>query len=181
MKSKFILILAVLLVIGTTGAIFAQTAGPNLIKNGDFSKHPTAWPALPNDWNFRWSDGDGYEPIKTEDGRFIGWAEKPYSFALLQNITNPAAGTYTLSAYFRLNPDSNVVNNGKVTMSVFSGRTLIKQRVIHTELLAMPREKDHFFDLKDIPITGGVIRIEFEGVNISKYIGIDNVVFSRNP
>jgi len=184
MKNKLTLILCVLLIFGSMGMVFAQTApaAPNLVKNGDFERFSKEWPNWPNDWSIKWKGGDGYEPVKTEvkapdtNRRFIGWAEKIYNFTLSQNVTGITAGKYNLSADFRLNPDSVVED---ITMSVYSGTTLLKTRSVRAELMAAPRETDVKLKLTDIQVSTPVVRIEFTGTNILKYIGIDNVVFSK--
>ena len=186
MKSRFTLILCVLLILGSVGAVFAQTAPKpqvtNLVKNGDFEKCAREWPNWPTDWRITFKGGDGYEPVKTEakapdtNHRFIGWAEKVYNFTLSQNITGLTAGKYTLAADFRLNPDSVVED---IVMRVYSGSTLLKSRSVRAELFAADRETDVRFELTDIQVTGAAVRIEFAGTNILKYIGIDNVAFFK--
>jgi hypothetical protein len=184
MKNKLTLILCVLLILGSIGTVFAQTNPQvtNLVKNGDFEKYAKEWPNWPNDWRITWKGGDGYEPVKTEvkapdtNRRFIGWAEHTYNFTLSQNITGLTAGKYTLAADFRLNPDSELKD---IVMSVYSGTTLLKSKSVLAELLAAKRETDIRFELTDIQVTGAVVRIEFTGTNILKYIGIDNVVFFK--
>jgi hypothetical protein len=146
----------------------------NYVRNGNFSDIAGQWPNLPLYWDTACTGGDGSSPIKTEDGRFIGWAQNVYSFTLSQDITGLTAGTYSLYAYFRLNPDSVVED---IVMNVYSGETLLKSRSVRSELLAAPRETDVRFELKDIQVTNTAVRIEFAGTNILKYIGIDNVVF----
>ena len=176
MKNKLIvgLIMCVLFIGCASSATVSETG--NYVQNGDFSKFGGEWPNLPFNWRTTWKGGDGYEPIKTEDGRFIGWAENIYSFTLSQNITGLTEGTYTLFADFRLNPDSVVED---IVMNVYSGSTLLKSKSVRDELFAVPRETDVPFELSDIEVTGRSVRIEFVGTNILKYIGIDNVVFSR--
>ena len=148
----------------------------NYIKNCDFSKFGKDWPNLPFNWSNTWKGGDGYEPIKTEDGRFIGWAENTYNFTLYQNVTGLSSGTYVLFAEFRLNPDSVIED---LTMSVYSGKNLLKSLDVGPDLRGAERETDILFELGDIEVTGGSVRVEFAGNNILKYIGIDNVVFSK--
>jgi hypothetical protein len=157
--------------------IGAVSAIKNYVKNGNFSNVASVWPNLPAEWDTTCTGGDGHSPVKTEDGRFIGWANNAYSFTLSQDITGLAGGTYSLSAYFRLNPDSVA---GDIKMNVYSGETLLKSRSVRAELFAAPRETDVEFKLTDIAVTGDTVRIEFAGANIVKYIGIDNVVFSRS-
>jgi len=175
MKNKFTLILCVLLIFGSVGMAFGQ-APANLVRNGDFAKVAKEWPNWPSDWAPTWKGGDGYESVKTENGRFIGYAENTYSFTLSQNITGLAKGTYTLAADFRLNPDSVVEN---IVMNVYAGTTLLKSRSVRAELFAVPRETDVKFELTGIAVSTPVVRIEFAGTNIKKYIGIDNVVFTK--
>ena len=177
MKNKFFLILAVLLIAGSFGSAFAQTPPPNLVKNSDFAKFAKEWPNWPFDWNIKWKGGDGYEPVKTENGRCIGYAENLFNFTLAQNITGLSKGKYTLAAEFRLNPDSAAED---ITMSVYAGKDLLKSKSIRAELFAAAKETDIRFELGDIQVAGAAVRIEFNGVNVKKYIGIDNVVFSKN-
>ncbi|MCL2126772.1 MAG: hypothetical protein FWH38_00840 [Treponema sp.] len=178
MKIKFVLALVVcVLLFGcASSAQVSETDTGNFVRNGDFSRFGTEWPNLPFNWSTTWKGGDGYEPIKTEDGRFIGWAENIYSFTLFQNISGLTEGTYTLSAEFRLNPDSTAED---IVMNVYSGSTLLKSKSVRDELFAAPRETDVLFELNDIAVSGRSVKIEFAGTNILKYVGIDNVVFSR--
>jgi len=181
MKNKLFLFLVVLFIFSSIGTVFGQAANPNLVRNGDFSRIAREWPNLPLDWNTTYRGGDGFSPIKSEDGRFIGWAENIYSFTLAQNITGLTNGRYNLAAEFSLNPDSVV---GDITMNVYSGSTLLKSRSVRNELFAVPRDndgrvRDIRYELTDIQVTGATVRIEFVGTNILKYIGIDNVVFTR--
>ena len=176
MKSKLTLILCVLFFFGSFAAVFAQTDN-NLVRNGDFANVAREWPNWPTNWQPTWRGGDGYEPIKTENGRFIGWAENTYSFTLSQSVTGLTAGTYTLAADFRLNPDSTAEN---IVMNVYSGTTLLATRNVRAELFAQPRETDVRFELTGIRVSTAAVRIEFAGTNILKYIGIDNVVFTRD-
>jgi hypothetical protein len=176
MKLKIVPVLIVcIMVIGCATAAPVSDSG-NYVLNGDFSKFGSEWPNLPYNWRTTWKGGDGYEPIKTEDGRFIGWAENIYSFTLFQSISNLVPGTYTLSAEFRLNPDSVVED---IVMNVYSGAALVKSKSVRDELFSVPRETDVLFELGGIEITGRTVKIEFAGTNILKYIGIDNVVFSK--
>ena len=176
MKNIFIVTLIIgVLFIGCASSGSVSESG-NLVKNGDFSRFAGEWPNLPFNWSTTWKGGDGYEPIKTEDGRFIGWAENIYSFTLAQNITGVSPGTYTLFAEFRLNPDSIVED---IKMSVYSGSTLLASKSVRDELFAVPRETDVLFELSGIEISERSAKIEFAGTNILKYIGIDNVVFSK--
>ena len=147
---------------------------PNLVKNGNFSLCESVWPNLPLYWDITSTGGDGHSPVKTENGRFVGWANNVYSFTLSQDITGLDAGTYTLSADFRLNPDS-VIDD--ITMSVYSGASLIKSKSVCADLLAAPRETDTKYELSGIEITGPEAKIEFAGTDILKFIGIDNVIF----
>ena len=177
MKNKFLLILAVLLIAASFGSVFAQTPpNPNLVKNGDFARFAKEWPNWPFDWSPTWKGGDGYEPVKTENGRCIGYAENLFSFTLSQNITGLSKGKYSLSADFRLNPDSVVED---IKMNVYAGKDLLKSKSIRAELFAAEKETDVRFELADIQVNGAVVRIEFAGTNIKKYIGIDNVVFIK--
>ncbi|MCL2126773.1 MAG: hypothetical protein FWH38_00845 [Treponema sp.] len=177
MKIKFSMIFCVLLIFCTFGTLFAQAANPNLVKNGDFSRAAREWPNWPNDWNITWKGGDGYEPVKTEKEKFCGYAENTFSFTLVQNITGLAAGSYTLSADFRLNPDSVAED---IVMNVYSGATLLKSRSVRAELFAAAKETDVRFDLTGIQVKSPAARIEFAGTNIKKTIFIDNVVFSKD-
>ena len=178
MKIKFIVYLVIFaLFFGcASSATVSEPGDGNYVRNGDFSRFASEWPNLPNNWSTTWKGGDGYEPIKTEDGRFIGWAENIYSFTLFQNISGLAEGTYFLSAEFRLNPDSAAED---IVMNVYSGSTLLKSKSVREELFSLARETDHLFELTDIEITGRSVKIEFSGTNILKYVGIDNVVFSK--
>ena len=186
MKKKLVwaLFICVLCIVffGCASSAPASEETGNYVKNGDFSKFGSEWPNLPFSWSTTWKGGDGYEPIKTEvlapdtNRRFLGWAENIYSFTLSQNISGLTAGTYTLSAEFRLNPDSIVED---IVMNVYSGGSLIKSKSVREELFASPRETDVLFELPGIEITGRTAKIEFVGVNIIKYIGIDNVIFSK--
>ena len=184
MKMKVVLALvACLLLIGFAGCASSGGGGggaavdsDNYIKNGDFSRFGSDWPNLPYNWSTTFKGGDGYEPIKTENGRFIGWAENKYEFTLYQNVTGLPAGTYTLYAEFRLNPDSIIE---EITMSVYSGKDLLKSLDVGPDLRGEPRETDILFELKDIVVSGGSVKVEFAGANILKYIGIDNVVLTK--
>jgi hypothetical protein len=177
MKNKLIILALIMCVlfIGCVSPGQVSETG-NYVKNGDFSRVGNEWPNLPANWSTTWKGGDGYEPIKTEDGRFIGWAENMYSFTLFQNISGIAEGTYSLSAELRLNPDSVVES---IVMNVYSGSTLLKSKNATAELLAAERETDVLFELTGIEVTGRSVKIEFAGTNILKYIGIDNVVLSK--
>ena len=175
--------LIVILLICTLFMGCASSSGPtpvtedgNFIQNGDFARFGSEWPNLPFNWRTTWKGGDGFEPIKTEAGRFIGWAQNIYSFTLFQDIRGLTEGKYNLSAELRLNPDSEV---GDIVMNVYSGSTLAKSRSVRAELLAAPRETDVLFELTDIDITGSSARVEFAATNILNYIGIDNVRFSK--
>jgi len=150
----------------------------NYVRNGDFAKIGSEWPNLPFNWNVSYQGGDDENgsPIKTENGRLIGWARHAYSFKLSQNIKGIPAGTYTLCAELRLNSDSEV---GDIVMNVYSGSKLIKSKSVRDELSAATRETDVLFELTDIEITGSSAKIEFVGTNIVNYIGIDNVIFFR--
>ena len=161
---------------GGGGSAAAGDESGNFIKNGDFAKFGADWPNLPYNWSTTWKGGDGYEPIKTENGRFIGWAENIYNFTLYQNVSGLPAGTYTLFAEFRLNPDSIVED---LTMSVYSGKNLIKSLDIGPDLRGEERETDVLFELSGIEVKGGSVKVEFAGANIKKYVGIDNVVLSK--
>ncbi|MCL2127514.1 MAG: glycoside hydrolase family 26 protein [Treponema sp.] len=146
----------------------------NYVLNGNFSSTAAAWPNLPEGWDTEWTGGDGSSPVKTEDGRFIGWAKNAYSFTLSQTITGLAEGTYSLSADFRLNPDSAAED---IVMNAYSGETLLKSASVRAGLFAAPRQTDVRFSLAGIPVTDAEARIEFAGNNILNYIGIDNVSF----
>ena len=176
MKNKFLLILVALLIFGSFGSVFAQTA-PNLVKNSDFAKFAKEWPNWPFDWNIKWKGGDGYEPVKTENGRCIGYAENLFNFTLAQNVTGLSKGKYSLSADFRLNPDSVAED---ITMSVYAGNNLLKSKSIRADLFAKPKETDVRFELDDIQVSSAAVRIEFTATNVKKYVGIDNVVFCKN-
>jgi hypothetical protein len=180
MKNCLVLALMIIYVLfsgcASAGGGAAPEAGANLIRNGDFARFSNEWPNLPSNWTTTWKGGDGYEPIKTEDGRFIGWAENIYSFTLSQNITGLTEGVYSLSAEFRLNPDSIVED---IVMNVYSGSTLVKSMSVVADLLAAPRETDLLFEMTGIEITGRSAKVEFAGTKILKNIGIDNVVFTR--
>ena len=148
----------------------------NYVRNGDFSRFASDWPNLPYNWSTTFKGGDGYSPIKTENGRFIGWAENLYSFTLHQNIAGLTPGKYFLTAEFRLNPDSIVDD---MVMNVWSGRTLLASLSVAAELRGAPRETDIMYELLDIDVPSNSVRIEFIGTDILKYIGIDNVFFAK--
>ena len=156
----------------------ASTQGPvvekdNYITNGEFTRVASEWPNLPFNWSTTFKGGDDYDPIKTESGRFCGYAENTYSFTLYQNVTGLPAGKYTFAAEFILNADTTVQ---EIKMNVYSGRTLVKSLDVGTELRGLPRETMHLFELTDIDASGSV-RVEFAVNSIVKTIFIDNVVF----
>jgi len=82
----------------------------NLLINGELTDLASDWPNLPIGWNVTYEGGDGWSPVKGENGTFVGYAENAYTFVLSQNVADLVNGTYKVEADIQLLNDGFAKN-----------------------------------------------------------------------
>ncbi len=144
----------------------------NYVTNGDFAMVNEEWPHLPLSWNTAYEGGDGWSPIKGENGSFIGYANNAYTFTLSQEISGTESGLYQLLANIRLN--DGIVED--VVMTVKTGDTILAQQSVLSRLAANTTVP---VSLENIPVGTENITVVLSGTIGSKGLAIDDVALHR--
>jgi hypothetical protein len=144
----------------------------NYITNGDFTSLGTEWPNLPVGWDTAYTGGDGWSPIKGENGTLVGYATAPYTFTLSQEVTGLASGYYKLTASIKLN--DGPVND--VIVRVMAGDTVLSEISVYSRLAV---NTPVTVSLENIPVSAEAITVIIYGDIASKGMAIDDVSLIR--
>lgn len=139
----------------------------NYVVNGDFSSQEADWPNLPTDFTYAYEGGDGWTPIKGEDGRLVGYAENAYTFTVEQTITDLQNGIYSLSADMKLL--NGVVN--EVILGAGEQSSDVLSRLNDTQ--------DTTVTIENVEVRDGILRVYISGDVESKGLSIDNLALQR--
>jgi hypothetical protein len=144
----------------------------NYITNGDFTLVGSQWPNIPVDWVASYEGGDGWSPVKGENGALVGYADNAYTFTLSQAVSGIEDGLYKLSANIKLN--DGIVND--VVMTVKAGETVLAQQSVFSHLAANTSVP---VSIENIPIGTDTVTVTISGDIGSKGLTIDDVALIR--
>lgn len=145
----------------------------NYIVNGDMAETNTEWPNLPTSWDSAYEGGDGWSPIKGENGAFVAWASAPYTFTWSQIVTDLERGVYELNADLKQHND-NVLNSLTLTVTDAAGEVLASKDLT----TALTTDVWNTYTLSDITAEGDVT-VTFTADVKTSGIAIDNVALYR--
>ncbi len=145
-----------------------ESFGENLVTNGDFTSQEEEWPNLPADWETGYTGGDGWSPIKGQDGVFVGYADNAYTFILKQNIPDIQAGMYQLAV------DIVLLNEGYANAVTIGVNDTVKDVTAEVNAADYTKVK-----IDKAVITGGMASIVITGDFKGKGVKIDNVSLRR--
>nr|MCR5756080.1 hypothetical protein [Acetatifactor sp.] len=139
----------------------------NLLPNGDFDELGSEWPNLPVGWNITYEGGDGWSPVKGQDGAFVGYAENPYRFTLSRKVEGLVNGTYRVKADIVLLNDGFAQN---ITLAAADSSMDVTGLVDASGMKTMV--------LNEVDVTNHEVTVSVNGEFTGKGLKVDNMVLN---